>query len=401
MSAHHPFISRLDAAGGRAVTFSADMLDGIRTDAAGRFVGFGDDGLGIEVGRSSEAAMKRLVPWLRRNKWPDLPLEKVKDAAKAIIKRHIAPLVDRNARFDGVTDFTSSGLELQGGPGEVLVRPPDPTLFVPGPGRVEAVKSRNVLKPGYRTHSFKLRAHTGQAVIIDPNAMREVPNADYQDEKEVRGAAYYASAYSWSVPDDWEAAIVGDDLQGERQFSAVKAADDLRERLSWWGDSTENIEGVATISGALLLLAGQQFSSYVPTATQMLQRLATIEARFSRGNKGRKPTHCIMPDVDRLAMQSTYLANTSVTVWDQAVKQYPWIANAMFHDNLTTGNWGSDGTRWIVYIADPMNFYIEHMDTMVFGPFEEYVTQRYILLRRHGGAVAKMPEQILYADFTA
>lgn len=400
MSANLPFISRLDAAGGRAVVFDDAMFDDPRFDAAGKFAGFPNSGLGLEIGHSSDAAMKRLVPALRR-KWPDAPIEKVQDAAKSIIKRHIAPLID--PRFDGVTDFTSSSLELVGGPGENVMRPNAPTLFVPGPGRVMALQSRNVLKPGYRTNSFKIREHTGQAVWVDPNALREVPNADYQDEKEVRGAAYYASKYTWGIPDDWEASIVGDDLQGERQYAAVEAVDDFRERVSWWGSTDKNIEGFATISGALFLLSGQQFSSMVPTAVQMMQRLAAIEARYMLGNQGRRPTNCVMPHADRLAMQNTYFGANGEgdSVWKRAVEQYPWIASAMFHDNLTLGNQAGTATRWIVYTADPKNLYVEHMETMVFGPFEDYLNQTYVLLRRHGGVVAKLPEQVLYADFTA
>src|SRR5690606_27339798 len=126
--------------------------------------------------------------------WPDATREQVQDAAKAIIKREIAPLV--NPHFDGVTDFNTSSLELVGGPAENIRREPPPTLFVPGPNRVVAIQNRNVLKPGYRTNSFKIRKGVGKAVWAEPNALREVPNVDYYDEKEVRGAAYYASKYS-------------------------------------------------------------------------------------------------------------------------------------------------------------------------------------------------------------
>ncbi len=401
MSALHPFINRLDAAGGRAIAFGSDddLAEGMRTDASGmRIVGF--QHLKAEIGRNAKAALDRLIPVLRRQ-WPDAPLEKVQDAAKAIIKRHIAPLVD--PRFDGVTDFTSSSLELVGGAGENIVRPTPPTLFVPGPGRTVALQSRNVLKPGYRTNSFKIREHVGQAVWGEPNAMREVPNVDYQDEKEVRGAAYYMSKYSWSIPDTWEAAIVGDDMPGERQFAAVEALDRFREAASWWGSTDKNIEGMATISGAMLLLGGQQFSAMALTAVQMLQRIAAMEARYMLGNQGRRPSHSIIPHADRLAMQNTWFGSDSNgdSAWDKAIKQFPWIANAMFSDNLMEANHAGTATRWIIYTADPKNLYVEHMDTMVFGPFDDYTNQTYVLLRRHGGVVAKLPETVLYADFTA
>jgi hypothetical protein len=399
MSANHPFLSRLDAAGGRAIVGDDGLFDDARFDAVSKkFVGFGS--LGIEIGHSSAAAMKRLVPALRR-KWPDAPLNKVQDAAKSVILRHIAPLVD--PRFDGATDFTSSGLEWEGGPGENVIRPPAPTLFVPGPGRVLALQSRNVLRPGYRTNSFKIREHKGKATWGDPRAMREVPTSDYEDEKEVRGAAYYMSKYEVSLADDWEAAILGDDLQGERQFAAVEAADDFRERASWWGSAEKNIEGMATISGALVLLSGQQFSSMVPTAVQMMQRIAAMEQRYMLGNKGARPTHCIMPHADRLTMQNTYfgVGGEGPSVWDRATAQYPWIANALFHDNLTLANWAGNATRWIIYTEDRMNLYVEHMETMVFGPFEDYLNQTFVLLRRHGGVIAKLPERVMYADFTA
>lgn len=400
MSAHLPFLTRLDAAGGQAVVLDDNMFDGeVRLDKHGNVAKFAGSPFGLEVGRSSERAMKRLVPRLHRQ-WPDATREQVQDAAKAIIKREIAPLV--NPHFDGVTDFNTSSLELVGGPAENIRREPPPTLFVPGPNRVVAIQNRNVLKPGYRTNSFKIRKGVGKAVWAEPNALREVPNVDYYDEKEVRGAAYYASKYSWSIPDEWEAAIVGDDLPGELQMDAVLVADDFQERVSWWGSTEKNIEGIATVSGALMMLMGQEFSSMVPTAEQIIQRLAAIEARYKRGNNGRKPTHSIIPDADRLAMMTIFFGEKAVgeSVWDRAVRQFPWVANAFTHDNLSLGNQDGTASRWIVYTNDPANLYIEHMDTMVFGPFDEWNTTSFVIVRRHGGVIAKMPEQVLYADFT-
>lgn len=139
------------------------------------------------------------------------------------------------------------------------------------------------------------------------------------------------------------------------------------------------------------------------TAVQMLQRLAAIEARYMLLNQGRRPTHCVIPNADRLAMQNTYRGSDGEgdSAWDTAIKQYPWLANAMFSDNLMTANHAGTATRWVVYTDDRKNLYVEHMETMVFGPFEDYLNQTYILLRRHGGVVAKLPEQVLYVDFTA
>lgn len=376
MAANIDFIPRLDAQA-RAGIIDTSKLGEAHRDSAGN-ISFSK--LGTEIGRNTPTA-KRSISAAVARAWVGAPQQ----------------------RIDAATDFLTSGLTLQGGQGEMIIRPPDPTLFVPGPGRTQVIPSRNVLKPGYRKNTYPIRQRKAQAEWVDPSAMRQLNRASYQDELEERGAEYYAIAYGYSLPGTWESEILGTDELAENTASATEGLDDFRERVSLWGDAGKKLSGFATLGDAALLLGGQQFSSMVPTAVQMMQRIAAFEQRYVRMNKGRKPSACLIPDSDRLAMQNTWFGagGEGPSVWDRALEQYPWMKNASFSESLLLGNEAGTASRWVLYTQDPMALYVEHMETMLFGPFQDYLTFTFVALRRHGGVINKIPERVCYVDFTA
>lgn len=387
MSALFPFIPRVDSAGSsRASLIDLSDLSKVgspqyRLDAKGRYQVTEFGKFGAEIGHSSSAAKKAIAHRLMLA-WPGCDMKVAQDAA---------------------ADFVTSGLNLVMGAGENVIRPAAPTLFVSGPGLKPVLPSRNLLKPGLRTNSFKIRQRHGQAQFVSPEAIgRELNKAGFQDEEEVRGAEYYAIAWGYSIPSTWEASLLGIDPLAENQMAATEALDDFHERLSMWGDADKKLSGFATLDGAGLLLGGQQFSSTVPTAIQMMQRVAEFEQQFSDMNANRKPTAVMAPDSDRYAMQNTYFGTGSEgdSVWKRVLEQYPWFQNVTWTNDLMLANEAGTGSRWILYIQDPKNLYIEHTDTMLFGPFQEYLDFTFIGLRRHGGVVNRMPERVMYVDFT-
>jgi hypothetical protein len=386
MSALFPFIPRVDSAGtSRAGLIDVNQIGGgnvqFRLDAKGRYQVTEFGKLGIEIGHSSAVAKQHIAHRLMLA-WPGCDQKKAQDAA---------------------ADFVTSGLNVVLGAGEDVIRPTARTLFVPGPGMTPVIPSRNLLEPGLRTNSFKIRQRHGQAQWVAPEAIgRELNRAGFMDEEERRGAEYYAIAWGYSIPSTWEGKFLGVDPQFENQMAATEALDDFRERVSLWGDAEKKLSGFATLDGAGLILGGQQFSSTVPTAIQMMQRIAEFEQQFMDLNGNMKPTAAMAPDSDRYAMQNTYFGTGSEgdSVWKRALEQYPWFANMTWSNDLMLANEAGTGSRWILYIQDPKNLYIEHTDTMLFGPFTEYLNFTFVALRRHGGVVSRMPERVMYVDFT-
>lgn len=411
-------IPRVDGLDGDIRVGSLD-LDGVAIRSDGINITH-IDGLGAEMGGNSKKLIRQVAECFRRHS-PDADPKKAQDAAEKVVKDGIGRLFGATQRRaaanpvqqlakalasamkqDGATDFVSSELELVMGESETVIRPADPTLFVPGPGRTLVLPNRNLLRPGLRTNSYKVRQRRGQAQWADPNTVgRQINRAGFDDEKVVRGAEYYAIQYGYSIPGEWEAGYLGIDILGENQMAAVEAMEDFRERVSTWGDAEKAVAGFATLSDAVIISAGQQFNSLTPTAEQMMQRLAAIEQRYMLANQDRRPTNLLAPNADRLAMQNTYFTGTSDSVWSKAVEQYPWVRDAVWTDRLMLASADSTAARWIVYSQDPKNLYIEHMDHMLFGPFQEFMTFTFVLLARHGGVVSKIPERVVYVDFTA
>jgi hypothetical protein len=101
-------------------------------------------------------------------------------------------------------------------------------------------------------------------------------------------------------------------------------------------------------------------------------------------------------------MKGTLIPGTSVSVWRRAQEDYAWLqdGNVRATDNLNVGNTAGDASRWIVYRPDENNFFIEHTDTMVFGPFQEGMEVWFVSLRRIGGVISKRPEIAMSLDFT-
>lgn len=311
------------------------------------------------------------------------------------------PDASPQARKDAAADFVGSVLKQALSPSGDVVRGQDePYIFVPGPGRQVVIPSQNLLKKGFRTFSYKIRAPSGQAQWTDPNDMRSLQNADYAVEEKEQGASYFGIAWRINVPELWEADALGENLAQWREEAAQLGLDDFDERVSSWGDSDKKIPGFITLGDALIAEGGVQFSSGTPTAEEMLLRIGLWEDLFRRANRGKKPTAVLAPERDRIAMATKMFTSTGISAWDKAVEIYPWLKAATWDDRMMTAS-PVTLTRWVLYRQAPNDLYLERTPTMVFGPFPEYASQVFILLRRTAGAVNKMPEQVMYVDFTS
>jgi hypothetical protein len=376
MNTQISFVPRIDGGGSASyVDVSKFGAAEVRQDGLLAFAN-----LGADLTKSSKYTQTVLTRAYQRV-WPGASEKKCQDAAK---------------------DFITSGLNLEGGKAEEVIRPNGELIFVPGPGRTVVLPSRNVLKPGLRSNTYRIREQYGEAQWVSPEAIgRGLGQAGTQVEEKIKGAEYYAVAYSHNVVSDWENGYTGEDTLADNRDAATVSLDDFRERVSLVGDASKNISGFATLGDAVILNCGQAYSSMVPTANQMLQRLAAMQQRFKLANKQLQPNSVLAPDADRLAMQTTFFGAGSEgpSVWDRAIKMFPWLENGTWDDRMLTANSFGNGPRWILFSQDPKNLYIEHTETMIFGPFIEFLTMTYIMLRRIGGVVSKIPERVFYCDF--
>lgn len=306
---------------------------------------------------------------------------------------------------DAAENFVTSSLSRVLGAGENVRRPTLPLLFVPGPGRRVVLASKNLVKPGLRTIEYEVRAQTGQAQFVDPASTRELQNADYVGERKIHGADYSGVRYGYTTPETWEDDILGGDMIGEREMSAMQAMDNFEESVSGWGAADRNIPGLLNYGSALLVVGGQFFASGSVTAINMLRAIGSWESMYKRANGDLAPDGAIVPEADKVIMKTTFLPNTTQSAWDRALALYPWLENASATNRLNSNAGSGPGKfgygRWVLYNSDPLYTYFENTPSMVFGPFIDEMRMSFVVLRRHGGLVAKLPERIMNVDFTA
>lgn len=302
---------------------------------------------------------------------------------------------------DAAGEFVTGPLERVLGPSADVVRGRNkPYVFVPGEGRTPAVPSRNELPPGWEVNSYEVKSYTGQAAWTEPHATKHLPTADFLTEKKLQGAKYYGIRYRWSIPEEWSDRVRRINSQAERELAAIMALDDFREAASKYGAPEFKLPGVYRSGDALKFHGGARFGSGTVDAPTMMLRLASWAYKYSRCNERMEPTRVIAPLSDKVAMQRTYFTGTSDTVWSRAIEDFPWLQNAVWDDSLVRANSAGNGPRWVFLTDDPLNMYIEHTDTMVFGPFPDEMDMSFVLLRRHGGFVNRLPERLAYVDFT-
>ncbi len=348
---------------------------------------FSDDGLfhcdafGTELGRTDQAI--------------DL-------IAKKLAKHWDLERGDRKVQ-DAAADFERGSLQRVLGPSADIRRGDNKAfIFVPREGRQLAIESKQELPPGWKINSYMVESETGQAQWAEPDALEKVARVDYLQEEKRNGAAYYASKYSYSIPEMWSAGILGEDVVGKRERAAVNALDDFRERVSSWGDPEKELAGAFTLGDALLTGGGQQFKSgSVDFANQML-RLSTWNEFYEQVNDDMTATTLIAPKSDRNAMQNTFagLGSEGKSVWVSAIEMYPWLRDAIWTNRLNLANETGDASRWMLYTKDLNGLYIEHTESMAFGPFQNYTNFDIVVVRRHGGVINKFPERVVYVDFT-
>jgi hypothetical protein len=384
MSTHINFVPRLDSAfgGASAAMLDPDKLGEARRDRSGRMT-FAK--LGTEIGTMAEA--RRRVASLLGKRYEG---KAIGEERERIIQ-------------DAASDFVGSELEMVLGPASTITRgDDDPFIFVARPGSPPLLPLMANLKPGMRTASYRVREQTGQARWVEPHAVRELERAGFRDEKKRYGAHYYGISWGSTIPAQWEADHLGIDLMSEGQSAATYALDVFQEHASTWGNVDLEVPGFATLGDAVLALGGARFSGGTVTAIQMLQRITAFASLYRRANAGRAPTQVLAPHEDRDAMMNTFfgVGSEGPSVWERALAQNSWLANVVWDDRMASGNADGTGPRWVIFSQNTKELYIEHTDSMVFGPFPDMMEMSWVVLRRFGGVISLRPERVLYVDFT-
>jgi hypothetical protein len=312
-----------------------------------------------------------------------LSLEQIKDAAEA---------------------FVASPLIKALGPSETVTRGDNrPWMFVPG--RVEAnrlvMASRDIIEPGHKAYSYRVRELRGGASWTTPRAMRSLVAGSAEEEEVTRTAAWYGARWSFNIEDLWTDAITGNNTRDDNQAAAVLGLDVMREHVCLVGEPSMGIYGLTTQPDALGVAAGQRLTLAGLAADALYARVMTWIYTYQRLNNNMSPSGVVAPMLDKqVLMQTCWPNNASRSVWASLVELYPWLEQGSFWDErMSTAS--VDGTpMWVFFSRNDREAFVVHTETIVFGPFEEPGSTDFFLLRRHGGLCVKRPEQLVYLIFS-
>jgi hypothetical protein len=309
---------------------------------------------------------------------------------------------DQRRCQDAAGNFVTSTLTKILAPAEDVTRGDKrPWLFVPGrvPADQLALISRDIMEPGYRDYEYRVREMVGQAKWGDPNRPRSFNNADTVEDIQKGQAHWYGINFEVTLTDLWTDAITDRNARGDKEASAMLALDDMRERVSGFGDPEKKLSGLARVSSSIIVAGGGRLTGAGLTAEQLVQRVTSWIELYAKANNNMMPVACMAPREDLVLLQTTIFTGTDKSAWDKLVITHPWLATSHWDYRMSTAS--PDGTpRWTFYARDDMSLFVAHTETMLFGPFEDMTSMRFLAIRRHGGVVAKKPEQVVNIDFT-
>jgi hypothetical protein len=274
-----------------------------------------------------------------------------------------------------------------------------PYLFVRSKGE-ELIPSARTLDIGARIGQYNIRVLTGQAQDTNLEDLSSLQNADFVGDVGEYRAHWFGIAKRLSIPETWSEKFTKVNTMQERDTAAIMALDDFQEQRSRWGSAEKAIIGAFTMPNAAFGIGGAAFQGGTVDAQEMMRVIATIEAQFMAGNNDQMPWGGVMARADMSIMKSTFFSGTTTSAWSKALEDFPWMRNMKSDRALDRSNAGGTGPRWVIIGSDQDHLHNEVTDTMVFGPFTKDLVTYWYMVRRHGGIIAKMPEMVLYMDFT-
>lgn len=329
------------------------------------------------------------------------------DAAVLALGESLGPILGLEARqmadvrTDSAPDFTTSGLTLELGAAEGVVRGQDEEfLFVPGRAARPLLPMSNRMRPGARKFRYPIFSHTGQAKFTHPSDLRNLENVGTARDQKEQGAEYFGIGYRWTIPQTWEWSMLGVNGQSELATAAAYEMDAFVEYHAGWGDADHEIPGFLALDDAIIALLGTPFSE-LSDAQTMLNRLGFIDDLYRRANNGARAMRAVMSDADMYALNNTRFGTGGEgdSVMTVARSLYPWLSNVTWTRRMDNASASGGGPRWILYRDDPMNLSLGNAPVQVFGPFQDRMSLEFVLLGRLTGVVGKKPEIVMNVDF--
>lgn len=365
------------------------------------------DSSGLRLKERADAAGGTTSYWTHPQFGAQLTGKGIKDRVAAhidTVARKYGHAMSAAQVQDAAAAFVASPLVKALGPSETVTRG-DNRRWMFTPGRVDAGRvvmvSKDIIEPGHKAYSYRVRELRGNAAWTTPRAMRSLPAGSAAEEEVTRKAEWYGARWQISVEDLWTDAITGNNTRDDNQAAAVLSLDVFREHISLVGDPALGIYGLTTQPDALGVAAGQRLTLAGLSAADLFARVLTWIYTYERLNNNMPPAGVVAPALDRqVLMQTTWPNNAAASVWASLVQLYPWLdAGSFWDDRMSTAS--VDGTpMWVFFPRNDAEAFIVHTETIVFGPFEEPGTTDFYLLRRHGGVLVKRPEQVLYLNFS-
>ena len=341
--------------------------------------------LGCELSSHTDSAKRRMAQFF----------------AEVATKRGLN--VDPKVAQDAATNFVTNQLTAVLGPSERVIRGNNRQwMFVPG--RVSndrmVLTSRDVLQPGHRDFSYQVRQYTGRAGWTTLNATRKLQAGGAVDDEVTRGPQWYGACWEYNQGDLWRDAVTGQNTPDDNQTGCILSMDEFRETSSMLGAPEMGVFGLATLPDAIKVGGGTRLITAGLTAPQLYARVLTWINFYMRCNNNALPSGVVAPMMDKQTLQTTIWDNSGgKSVWASLLELHPWLDSGSFWDDRMMDASPTSTPRWIFFQKDDQNAFIAHTERMVFGPFLDEMTTRFVVLARQGGVVDKLPEQFVYIDF--
>ena len=317
-------------------------------------------------------------------------------------------------RADAADEFETSGLEVLLPQQNIVLSDSKKYLFVPGKttrrganGELVAgpplIPVFNYLPIEMRENVVELFTMNSNADFVDPENMRELGTSGYKSERKRNRASWFGSRYTYSVTQEWRDKALGRNSADLRRQSAEMGLDDMQEKLAGSGNSERGLFGLWSLNDALIIDGGPALTrqSIGADPQGFMYRLAMFDQLYKRYNDEESAMRAVLPEYDRIAMQNTWMGDIAPgrKVWDEAVDMYDWLRNAVFTNKVIKANAEGNGSRWTLWADNAAELYQEQTSTLIFGPFQRFMSWDFFLLRKTGCVVSRRPNRVMYVDF--
>lgn len=301
------------------------------------------------------------------------------------------PKLDRKQVHDAATNFTTHALAQQLAPVEITTN--ERFLFAPGRASSPILPVRQELALGMRSMEWQAIEFTGEARHFAPGAIRGLTNVGSADDQLEQNAAWYGAAFEIDYFEMIETDHLGRSAQAEKNRSMRLAMDRLAEYIGGFGYTDRSIPGMFNHGAALTMDVVKSFGDPTLTADEMMEQLKLIDLAMDQLMPDRAISGVIMPKSHRLNMIDKFGGTNGEgeNRWKLALEIFPWLRNIIEDQRMLTAS-NTGGGQWQFWSDDSMSLWYESSRApLLFGPFEDQLTSRFIAIAQHAGVICKDP----------